>query len=266
MPIIGRSTFSCNNPYSLCHSLTHGMVIPGGGMNIRIAGILLSGLVAISSANASTITIDFEDVSSAGVSLATRYSDMGVTFHSISNPFPLAGPFPSPAVLPAQLGGVVSWGFPSSPSLGWVAAADRQFFTPTETTQAGQNGILISFSFDVTNVSLEGVDAGYFTNIPGIRSEDESVTLTAYDAAGQRLGTVYSTVNLPGPYDITPASIAFPNTRHVAFNYTGDGYGFYALDNLSFTPAVPEPGTALLLLAGMGVLAASCRRHTSDKG
>ena len=235
-------------------------------MNIRIAGILFAGLLAISNAIASTTTINFEDVSSEGVSLATRYSDLGVTFYSISNPLTLLGPFPSPITLPTQLGGVVSWGFSSEPSLGWVAAADRQFFTPTETTLVGDNGILISFRFDVTNVTLQGVDAGIFSNIPGIRSEDESVTLTAYDAAGQRLGTIYSSVNLPGPYDITPASIAFPNIRHVAFNYTGDGYGFYALDNLSFTTAVPEPNMALLLLAGLGVIVATRRIYASING
>jgi hypothetical protein len=234
-------------------------------MKTRTAGIILAGLLAFSNANATTTSVSFEDVSSGGVSLTTRYSDLGVTFHSISNPFPLLGQFPSPAFLPTQLGGVVSWGFPSAPSLGWVAAADRQFFTPTETTLVGDNGILISFNSDVTNVTLQGVDVGYFANIPAIRSEDESVTLTAYDAAGQRLGAIYSTVNLPGPYDITPASIAFPNIRHVAFNYTGDGYGFYALDNLSFTTAVPEPNMALLLLAGLGVLAAAARQNYASK-
>lgn len=127
----------------------------------------------------------------------------------------------------------------------------------------GDNGILISFSSNVTYVSLQGVDAGYFSGISGIRSDDESVTLTAYDASGHKLGVTYNTVNLPGSYDITPATIAFPNIRYVAFNYTGDGYGFYALDNLSFTSAVPEPSVALLLLAGLGVLSAARRNQAS---
>lgn len=233
-------------------------------MNTPTAGILVAGLLAISNANASTTTIDFEDVSAEGVSLTTRYLGLGVTFHSISNPFPLLGAFPSPATLPTLVGGVVSWSFSSAPSLGWVAAADRQFFTPTESTLVGDNGILISFSSDVSNVTIQGGDAGFFPSIPGIRSEDESVTLTAYDAAGQRLGTAYSTLNLPGPYDITPASISFHSIRHVAFNYTGDGYGFYALDNLSFTTAVPEPSMALLLLAGLGSLSATRRSRNAS--
>lgn len=227
-------------------------------MKLGILGVFCFGFLALSSAQATTTNINFEDVSSGGVALTSRYLDLGVTFHAISNPFPLLGSYPSPDTLPATLGDVVSADLPSYPDLGWVAAADRQFFTPTETTLVGENGILISFGFDVSHVALQGVDGGYGFPSP-LRDEDESVTLTAYDSTGRKLGFVYSTLNLSGSYDVTPASIDFPNIRHVAFNYTGNGYGFYALDNLSFISAVPEPNISLLLLAGLGLITAKRR-------
>lgn len=192
------------------------------------------------------IEINFEDVLSYDANLTTRYQSLGVRLDSISNPYPLLGVFPSPETLPQTVGDVVTWRFIDNPELG-VSAVSTGAAT-------GDNGILMSFDFDIASLSLQGIDLGFFYGSSSIRDEDEAVTLTAYNQAGEKIGSVYSTVNLEGPFDITPASISFPYMRYVAFNYTGNSYGFYALDKFSFTTAVPEPSSALLFMTGLAAL------------
>jgi hypothetical protein len=206
---------------------------------------LAFGLIAATPAasRGAPIVINFDDVTGSGVDITLRYASLGVRLDAIANPFPLSGPFPGPLTLPAILGGVTTWTdpFPSATSPTQVAVAA---LTP-QTEQPGDGGILISFGFDVSSVSVVGNDLGFNAD----KSDDESVTLTAYDASGNVVGSVYSTVNLPGDFDQTPASITHPGMRYVAFNYTDSVFGFYAMDDLQFT-RVPEPSTGLLLLSG----------------
>ena len=198
---------------------------------------------------AAPVLIDFDDVIGSRVDITSRYAALGVTLNAIDNPFPLSGAFPAPATLPAILGGVSTWteGFASALSPPQVAVSSPFSGEP----DYGDGGILISFAFDVNSVSLVGVDNG--TNFG---SDDESVTLTAYDAAGNQIGQVYSTTNLPSAlgYDQTPASIAMDGIRYVAFNYTDSNFGFYSIDNLEFVAApIPEPNRVFLL--GVGLIA-----------
>ena len=204
-------------------------------------------------ANATVIT--FDDVVGSQVDVTNRYAGLGVTLNAIANPFPLSGPFPSPPTLPAVLGGVTTWtdGFASAVTPTQVAVAAE---TP-ETGIPGRGGILISFAFAVASVSLVGNDLG------GIGfGDDENVTLTAYDSSGAQIGQVYSTTNLAGGlFDRTPATISLAGIRSVAFNYTNTDFGFYAIDNLEFEPAVaPEPLAGVLLSVGVAALLVARRR------
>lgn len=210
----------------------------------------------------SSIEIDFEDIVIGDSRvLSNRYESLGVTFNSIANPYPILGPFPSPETLPETIGDVYVGGLAVGTGFSYVAISTGN------NVIEGDNGILISFDFDVSSLSLQGVDGGYFYGIPSIRDEDEAVTLSAYDQHGKKIGFTYSTFNIYSEQDITPASIDFPNMRYVAFNYTGNSYGFYAIDNLSFTPAVPEPSGALLFTVGLAVLTLSNRKtFKSDLG
>ncbi len=192
--------------------------------------------------------IDLDDVVGSKVDITNRYAALGVTLNAIDNPFPLFGAFPAPDTLPVIRGGVSTWtdGFASAFSPPQVAVSSPFAGEPNY----GDGGILISFTFDVNNVSLVGVDNGGIFD-----SDDESVTLTAYDVSGNKIGQVYSTLNLPNAfgYDQTPASIAMTGIRYVAFNYTGSNFGFYSIDNLQFEVAspVPEPNMIFLLSAGL---------------
>jgi hypothetical protein len=190
--------------------------------------------------------IDFDDVAGSVVDITNRYADLGVTLNAIDNPFPLTGPYPAPATLPTIQGRVTTWtqGFDAATSAPQVAVA-----APTpETGDPGDGGILISFAFDVISVSLVGNDMGFTGG-----ADDESVTLTAYNAAGDQIGQVYSITNLPGSYDRTPATISLQGMRYVAFNYTDSIHGFYAIDDLEFV--IPEPATvALFGLGGLALL------------
>lgn len=114
---------------------------------------------------------------------------------------------------------------------------------------------LIRFAFDIKSLSLVGVD-----NETTGGSDDEPVTLSAYDAAGNLIGESFSNKNLPGSFDQTPASIAFAGIRYAAFNDSDTPFGCYGIDDLVFTPAsqgrTPEPATSALLLIGALGLAA----------
>jgi hypothetical protein len=218
--------------------------------------LLLILCVSVHTTQANTV-INFEDALD-GENISYRYNSLGLTLQSISNPYPMTGTFPSPEVLPSIIGDVVIWNF-LDPELGKTAVATGQ-------GSPGDGGLLLAFDFDIASLSLQGVDAGYFYGAPGVLlDEDEAVTLTAYDALGNKIGAVFSSVNLPGPYDITPATISFPNMRYVAFNYTGNSYGFYALDNISFSvTSVPEPNSLAMLMAGLVLVGLIQRRRKAN--
>jgi hypothetical protein len=211
----------------------------------------------------SDIMINFDDVGVGLKDITNRYVGLGVTLNSIENTYIVSthptvaqfGPYPAPATLPTILGGVTGgYGFPYAPSPPYVAVA-----AGTNTLNPGFRGILISFAFDVTKVSLVGNDMGFGY----LSRDDEAVTLTAYDALGNRIGQVYSTINLPSDegYDLTPATISLPEIRYVAFNYTGTSAGFYAIDDLEFDTVVPAPGAFILGTLGLSVAGWKLRRR-----
>jgi hypothetical protein len=205
------------------------------------------------------VLINFDDVEVPGTDITGRYASQGVTLNAIANPFipELFGPFPAPATLPTILGGVHAYfqGFESATSPPHVAVSGVT--AQTEAGQPGNGGILISFAFDVSSVSLVGNDLG------GATEDDEDVTLTAYNALGKLIGQVFSDAQT-GLFDQTPAAISLLGIRYVAFNYTNTPFGFYAIDDLQFLPqqptTLPEPGTLALLSLGLLGLAVIRRR------
>jgi PEP-CTERM motif-containing protein len=173
------------------------------------------------------------------------YAALGVTFGGISNPFPIGpGPFPAPATVPATLGGAAIW----DPG-GGIAPGESapNFAVGLGQGQPGDAGILMTFAFDISSLSLVGLDFG-----SGF-GDSEEMTLTAYDAAGNRIGQQHFTTQFID--GAIAGSISFAGMRYVAFNYTNTQFGFYGIDDLVFEPAVvagvPEPSAVLLLGGGM---------------
>lgn len=215
-------------------------------------------LCAAGAASASTTTINFDDVGPDGAKLTNRYASQGVTLRSINNWFPVVGPYVSPNTLPVAVGDVVAWALESAPSQPYMAVGEGR-----PGGDHGNAGILISFAQDVSYVSLVGNDLGR----SGMFWDNETVTLTAYDADGRKLGYTYASEALPGPYDQVFASISASNIRHVAFNYSETRYGFYGIDDLTFITSVPEASTALLMPFGLAVVVSVARlrnRRSAD--
>ncbi len=225
---------------------------------------LLAGLAgAIGCAQASAVFIDFDDPGLSHLDdISSFYTGLGVEFFAIANPFPIGpGPFPAPATLPATLGAVRIWNpGPTAPgeSPPNFAVGDAG------TTQPGDEGILMSFASAISSLSVIGLDFG--NNPSG--NDGEEMTLTSYDAAGNRIGQSHFTTEFVS--GAIAGSVNVPGTRYVAFNYTNTTPGFYGIDDLEFTFApttprrVPDAGaTALLLGLGIASLAGLRRKLAS---
>lgn len=112
------------------------------------------------------------------------------------------------------------------------------------------------FTFD----SLQGTVSMIGNDFGGDNPEDnEEVYLSVFGETGNFLAS--STVHNPyAAPNLQPVSVSVAGIKYAAFTFSHD-LGYYAVDNVTFTAAVPEPETYALLFTGLGMLALAKRRR-----
>lgn len=119
-------------------------------MLVRILAVAV--VVAFVAVPAQAVTINFDDAGLGHLDNITNfYAGLGVTFQGISNPFPIgSGPYPVPATLPATTGGGAIW----DPGGTAPGESPPNFAVGLGQGDPGDGGILMSFSFDISMLSL----------------------------------------------------------------------------------------------------------------
>jgi hypothetical protein len=206
----------------------------------RLALVAAAACLLVAPTAAHAVTIDFD----VGVGVIIDNFYPGVTFRGFGPDRTGLGPGPTPvAVLPVGNRNVITTNSPVSGQMAVTVPPPGQ----------GDHGILISFDVEIVSLSLVGADFGGSQT-----TDDEDVTLTAFDSTGLVLGSTFFNPAWAQP-NLVLASIAFPGMRHVAFTFS-DTRGFFGIDNVEYEPdAVPEPSS--LLLVGAGLLGFASRRR-----
>lgn len=157
-----------------------------------------------------------------------------------------AGVFPAYSGAPNSYAGV---NFLSA--AGGIGTVDNWLITPTLTL-----GGLTTLSFYVNS---EGT--GTFADLLEVRYASGS-TGTGLDAFSTLLGTVGGDGSFPSDWRQWSATFNAPGDGRFAFRYLGEAntLEYIGIDSVRVVTAVPEPSSYLMLLAGLGAVAASARR------
>lgn len=177
---------------------------------------------------AATTTIDFDGTSApccfvSTTPLSNAYAGLGVTF--------------------SGFGGTGGSILNQSGNFGFDAHSGTDFLA----FNTGVNGI--SGVEDITFSTLQSAVSIWAAN-----SNGGSISLTAFDAGGATVAT--STINSSSVWQqLSVSGLGIASVR------VTPQIGVYAVDDLSFTGAVPEPETYAMVFGGLAVLGVAARRR-----
>lgn len=177
---------------------------------------------------AATTTIDFEGTSApccfvSTTPLSNAYAGLGVTFSGVGG-----------------TGGSI---LNQSGNFGFNAHSGTDFLA----FNSGVNGI--SGVEDITFSTLQSAVSIWAAN-----SNGGTIALTAYDVTGAEMAT--STISASAVWQqLSVSGVGIASVRLTP------QVGVYAVDDLSFTGAVPEPETYAMVFGGLAVLGVAARRR-----
>lgn len=175
-----------------------------------------------------------------GTALSNQLASLGVTFTN---------------------NGVVNY-VSDGPSTGFIAGASGNYLVVLNNTILGPP----PFGYLTATFGANGANNISLDLFDGNANPSPRVVVRAYDASNTQLGASLGLMNFGG-------TLTIPFAHHIQIEDTGaDGF---VIDNLSFTLAAngngnvahaPEPGTWLLLGAGLTVLGTIRRRKAAARG
>lgn len=177
---------------------------------------------------AATTTIDFDGTSApccfvSTTPLSNAYAGLGVTFSGVGG-----------------TGGSI---LNQSGNFGFDAHSGTDFLA----FNTGVNGI--SGVEDITFSTLQSAVSIWAAN-----SNGGTIALTAYDVTGAEMAT--STINASAVWQqLSVSGLGIASVR------VTPQIGVYAVDDLSFTGAVPEPEAYAMVFGGLAVLGLALRRR-----
>ena len=218
-------------------------------LSMRLAAATILALACGAAAHAADHLITFEEPGltamsnspgsavPAGSQLHDQFLGIGVSFSSGAGFVAVVNHGCCTASVPNIIGGTTSGG-----ALSYGTPITITFFDPADTTAPGIT--------DFVQIR------GDFIPIPG------TATMNAYDALGGLLGSV-TRDDVAAGVDL---NLSFAGIHSVMLSQTSATIGLdnFAFDNVTAvptTPAIPEPETYALMLAGLGALGWVARRR-----
>lgn len=196
---------------------------------IAAAALVAASVWPVSGAHAATTTIDFEGSGAPCCfaltsPLSNAYAGLGVNFSGV--------------------GGTGGYILNQSGGFGFNAHSGTDFLA-FNTSQKGISGVEdISLSTPVSAVSIWAADR-----------YGSVVSLSAYDAGGALLASA----SITGSSNWQQLSVSGVGIASVRLS----GGQVYAVDDLAFTGAVPEPEVYAMVLGGLAVMGVMARRRRS---
>lgn len=150
--------------------------------------------------------------------------------------------------------------------LGVVFSSPGNPTQPEANTFSGNSTtgqVLADFSV-IGGLQIDANFAAGITEVSALAYANPSytVTMNAYDAGNMLIGSVTSG---GGTYNQGPLSLSGIGTIYRVSWLTGSDVAAVGIDDLAFTPAVPEPETYAMMALGLALLPWAARRQRSRR-